>query len=52
MPKVNAVTPADLDQAARTRLHPDRLITVVVGDPKWRDDLAELGPVETVTPEF
>jgi len=52
VPKVNAVTPADLDEAARTRLHPDRLITVVVGDPKWRDDLAELGPVETVTPEF
>ena len=52
VPKVNAVTPADLAEAARARLHPDRLITVVVGDPKWRDDLAELGAVETVIPEF
>ncbi len=52
VPKVNAVTPADLVDAARARIHPDRLITVVVGDPKWRDDLAELGPVETIIPEF
>jgi zinc protease len=52
VPKVTAVTPADLVAAARARIHPDRLITVVVGDPKWRDDLAELGAVETVTPEF
>lgn len=52
VPKVNAVTPDDLIEAARARIHPDRLITVIVGDAKWRDDLAELGPVETVTPEF
>lgn len=52
VPKVSAVTPDDLAEAARARIHPDRLITVVVGDAKWRDDLAELGPVETVTPEF
>jgi predicted Zn-dependent peptidase len=52
VPKVNAVTPAELAAAARARIHPDRLITVVVGDPKWRDDLAELGAVETVAPEF
>lgn len=52
VPQVNAVTADDLAEAARARLHPDRLITVVVGDPKWRDDLAELGAVETVIPEF
>lgn len=52
VPKVNAVTPEMLADAARTRIFPDRLITVVVGDSKWRDDLAELGEVETVTPEF
>lgn len=52
VPKVNAVTPDVLADAARASIHPDRLITVVVGDPKWRDDLAELGTVETVTPEF
>jgi predicted Zn-dependent peptidase len=52
VPRVNAVTPADLAEAARARLHPDRLITVVVGDPRWRDDLAGLGAVETVVPEF
>jgi predicted Zn-dependent peptidase len=52
VPAVNAVTPDDLVAAARARIDPDRLITVVVGDPKWKDALAELGPVETVTPEF
>jgi zinc protease len=52
VPRVNAVTPADLAEAARARIHPDRLITVVVGDPQWRDELAELGPVETTAPEF
>lgn len=52
VPRVNAVTPAHLVEAAQTRLHPDRLITVVVGDPKWKDDLSELGAVETVVPEF
>jgi predicted Zn-dependent peptidase len=52
VPRVNAVTPAELADVARARLHPDRLITVVVGDPRWRDDLAVLGTVETVTPEF
>ena len=52
VPNVDAVTPADLAEAARARIHPDHLITVVVGDPKWRDDLAELGAVETVIPEF
>lgn len=52
VPEVNAVTPEMLADAARARIHPDRLITVVVGDAKWRDDLAELGTVETVTPEF
>jgi zinc protease len=52
VPKVNAVTLADLAAAARARIHPDRVITVVVGDPKWRDDLAEFGTVETVVPEF
>jgi zinc protease len=52
VPKVNAVTPAELAAAARARIHPDRLVPVVVGDPKWRDDLAELGAVETVAPEF
>lgn len=52
VPRINAVTPADLADAARRRIHPDRLITVVVGDPKWREDLAELGEVETTAPEF
>jgi predicted Zn-dependent peptidase len=52
VPRVNAVTPDALAVVARARLHPDRLITVVVGDPRWRDDLARLGAVETVTPEF
>lgn len=52
VPKVNAVTLEALTAAARARIHPDRVITVVVGDSKWRDDLAELGAVETVAPEF
>jgi predicted Zn-dependent peptidase len=52
VPKVEAVTPDGLVAAARARLHPERLITVVVGDPQWRDALGALGPVETVVPEF
>jgi len=52
VPKVNAVTPEDLAAAARERVHPSRAITVVVGDPNWRDALADLGTVETVVPEF
>lgn len=54
VPKVDAVTPDALVAAARARLHPERLVTVVVGDPQWRDELGALGlgPVETVAPEF
>ncbi|TAK19406.1 MAG: insulinase family protein, partial [Acidobacteria bacterium] len=39
VPKVDAVTTDDLAAAARARLRPDELITVVVGDSTWRADL-------------
>lgn len=49
VPRVRAVTATDAAQVAETRLHPDQLITVVVGDPSVA---ASLGDVENVTPEF
>ncbi len=53
VPKMQQVDAADVLAAATARLDPSRLVTVVVGDPKWRDELQALGlPVETVAPEF
>jgi zinc protease len=52
--KVLEVTKAELDTAAMTRLRPDDLVTVVVGDASlFGDDLraAGLGPVEIVPDE-
>lgn len=50
VPKMQAVTAAAVQQAAVTRIDPDRLVAVVVGDPQWRDALGD--SVETVAPEF
>jgi len=50
VPKVLSLTPDDLTRAAVTHIHPDRLLTVIVGDPdKIGDSLGDLGlgtPVE------
>ena len=53
VPKMQQVDAAAVLAAAQTRLDPSRLVTVVVGDPEWRDTLHALElPVETITPEF
>ena len=53
VPTMQAVAPEMINAAAERYLAPDHLVTVVVGDPQWRDSLSALGiPVETVTPEF
>jgi zinc protease len=52
VPAIEAVSAAEVQDAAARYLHPDSLVVVVAGDPQWRDALAAFGPVETVTPEF
>jgi zinc protease len=53
VPKVQAVTEADVLRAANEYLDATNLTTVVVGDPQWRDSLDTMGvTVEMVTPEF
>lgn len=53
VPSVQQVSAAAVLAAAQQRLDPSRLITVVVGDPQWRDSLGDLGvPVETLAPEM
>jgi zinc protease len=50
VPTVMALTPADLTRAARAHIHPERLLTVIVGDrEKFGGALTEIGlgdPVE------
>jgi zinc protease len=50
VPKVLSLTPDDLTRAAVTHIHPDRLLSVIVGDPdKIGDSLGQVGlgrPVE------
>lgn len=49
--RVRAVTPADVAEAARVRLHPDRVAVVAVGPADvLRPQLERLGPVEVVKP--
>lgn len=50
VPRMQAVTATDVRRMAETRLAPERLVAVVVGDPQWRDTLGR--DVETVAPEF
>jgi zinc protease len=53
VPLMQQLDAAAVLSAARAYLDPDHLITVVVGDPQWREQAQELGaPIETVTPEF
>ena len=50
VPKMQQLNAADVLAAAQAHLDPARLVTVVVGDPQWKDGLGE--SVATVTPEF
>lgn len=53
VPKMQQVTAADVQAVAHAHLDPSHLVTVVVGDPQWRDALGTLGmPIDTVTSEF
>ena len=53
VPTLQQVTAAEVHAAAQQHLDPAHLVTVVVGDPQWRDSLSALGmPVETITPEW
>lgn len=50
--KIRAVTVADVQRVARQYMHPDRMVTLVVGPPaEMEKQLAGLGPIRTVTPE-
>ena len=49
VPTVLSLTPHDLTRAATTHIHPDRLLTVIVGDPdKIGNSLGQLGLGRTV----
>jgi zinc protease len=52
--RVRAVTAEDVLRVARTHLDPERLQTIVVGDPSIRDALADLGlgPVTVYDPNI
>ncbi len=50
VPTMEKVSAAEVHAAAHAHLDPSHLITVVVGDPQWRDSLGD--GVETLVPEF
>ena len=50
--RVAAVTTEDVLRAARTYLHPEKLVTVVVGDRTGFDQLSAFGEVREIRPEF
>lgn len=53
VPVMQELTASDVAAAARARLDPANLTTVVVGDPQWRESLAALGTtVEEITVEY
>jgi predicted Zn-dependent peptidase len=50
--KIAEVTREDVQRVSRSYLHPDRSITLVVGDQKLFDrSLSELGEVEVIPPQ-
>lgn len=50
VPKVNAVTAADVREAGRKYFSSARQVVVVVGDDRVRDDLSQFGAVRTAKP--
>ncbi|MGV8119168.1 MAG: hypothetical protein AB2L14_05315 [Candidatus Xenobiia bacterium LiM19] len=47
--RINAVTASDVERVAKQYLHPDEVITLVVGDSKrLRDQLKDYGEVKTI----
>jgi zinc protease len=53
VPRMQQVTAAEVHAAAKAHLDPTHLVSVVVGDPQYRESLAALGmQIETITPEW